>query len=120
MPGVVGNFSVSGHRTTYGRPFHNIDLLAKGDVIVVETKESYIVYAVDRHLIVAPDSVEVLAPVPQHPGVAATEAWMTITSCHPKFSATQRFVVFAKLMTSIPRANGLPASIMAVPAGAAT
>jgi len=52
MPGQVGNFAVSGHRTTYGRPFHNIDLLRKGDVIVVETKTSYIVYAVERHVIV--------------------------------------------------------------------
>jgi len=26
------------------RPLHNIDLLQKGDVIVVETKASYIVY----------------------------------------------------------------------------
>ena len=52
MPGLVGNFAVAGHRTTYGRPFHNIDLLQKGDVIVVETKTSYVVYAVDRHVIV--------------------------------------------------------------------
>ena len=118
MPGVVGNFAVSGHRTTYGRPFHNIDLLRKGDVIVVETKTSYIVYAVERHVIVTPTQVEVIAAVPQHPGVTPTQAWMTMTACHPKFSARQRYVVFAKLVKSIPRANGLPASFMAVPAGA--
>ena len=119
MPGQVGNFSVAGHRTTYGRPFHNIDLLQKGDVIVVETKASYLVYAVDRHVIVTPDQVEVIAPVPQRPGVKPTQAWMTLTSCHPKYSALERYVVFAKLVKSIPRANGLPASFMAVPAGAA-
>jgi len=118
MPGVVGNFAVSGHRTTYGRPFHNIDLLRKGDVIVVETKTSYIVYAVERHVIVTPTQVEVIAAVPQHPGVTPTQAWMTMTACHPKFSARERYVVFAKLVKSIPRANGLPASFMAVPAGA--
>src|SRR5665647_811239 len=118
MPGLVGNFAVSGHRTTYGRPLHNIDLLQKGDVIVVETKASYLVYAVDRHVIVTPDHLEVVAPVPQHPGVKPTEAWLTMTSCHPKFSATERYIVFAKLVRSIPRADGLPASLMAVPAGA--
>jgi sortase A len=118
MPGRVGNFSMAGHRTTYGRPLHNIDRLKKGDVIVVETKTSYIVYAVDRHVIVTPDRVEVLAPWPQRPGAKATKAWMTMTSCHPKFSARERYVVFASLVTSIPRANGLPASFMAVPAGA--
>ena len=119
MPAQVGNFAVSGHRTTYGRPLHNIDKLKKGDIIVVETKASYIVYAVDRDLIVDPYRVEVIAPVPEQPGATATQAWMTLTSCHPKFSARERYVVFAKLVRSIPRANGLPASFMAVPARAA-
>jgi sortase A len=119
MPGQVGNFAVAGHRTTYGRPFHDIDRLKKGDVIVVETKASYIVYAVDRHVIVTPYQMDVVAPVPQHPGVPPAQAWMTMTACHPKFSARQRFVVFAKLLKSIPRAEGLPASFMAVPARAA-
>jgi sortase A len=117
MPGAVGNFAVAGHRTTYGRPFHNIDLLRKGDLIVVETKASYIVYAVDRHVIVAPRQVEVIAPVPQKPGVKPKEAWLTMTSCHPKFSAAQRYIVFAKLVKTFPRASGLPASFMAVPSG---
>lgn len=118
FPGQVGNFALAGHRTTYGRPLHNIDRLQKGDIIVVETKASYIVYAVDRHVIVTPNHVEVIAPVPQHPGVKPTQAWMTMTACHPKFSATQRYVVFARLVKIIPRASGLPASFMAVPAGA--
>jgi len=115
FPGQVGNFALAGHRTTYGRPLHNIDLLQKGDIIVVETKASYVVYAVARHVIVTPDHVEVIAPVPQHPGVRPTQAWMTMTACHPKFSARERYVVFARLVKSIPRASGLPASFMAVP-----
>jgi sortase A len=41
-----------------------------------------------------------------------------MTACHPKFSATQRYVVFARLVRNIPRAEGLPASFMTVPAGA--
>jgi sortase A len=118
MPGRVGNFAVAGHRTTYGRPFHNIDLLQKGDLVVVETKAGYIVYAVDRHVIVTPDHADVIASVPQHPGVQPTQAWMTMTTCHPKFSARERYVVFAKLVKRIPRASGLPASFMAAPAGA--
>ena len=118
FPGQVGNFAVAGHRTTYGKPFSNIDLLQSGDIIVVETKTNYVVYAVDRHVIVAPDQVEVIAPVPQHPGVRPKQAWLTMTACHPRFSANQRYVVFAKLVRSIPRASGLPASYMAVPAGA--
>jgi len=119
FPGQVGNFALAGHRTTYGRPLNNIDLLQKGDVIVVETKASYIVYTVDRHVIVTPDKVEVIAPVPQRPGAKPTQAWLTMTACHPKFSAQYRDIVFAKLVKNIARASGLPSSFMAVPAGAA-
>ena len=64
MPGLIGSFAVAGHRTTYGRPRHNIDLMRSGDVIVVETRASYVVYAVARHVIVTPDHVEVIAPCP--------------------------------------------------------
>jgi sortase A len=76
------------------------------------------VYAVDRYVIVTPDHVEVIAPVPQHPGVRPTQDWMTMTTCTPEFSASHRYVVFAKLVKRIPRASGLPASFLAVPAGA--
>lgn len=117
LPGRVGNFSVAGHRTTYGRPFSDIQLLKKGDVIVVETKTSYFVYAVDRHVIVTPNRVEVIAPVPQHPRVKPSQAWLTMTACHPRFSATYRYVVFAKLQQRVPRGNGLPASFLAAPVG---
>ena len=117
FPGQVGNFAVAGHRTTYGKPFSNVDLLQKGDIIVVETKASYVVYAVDRHVIVTPDQVEVIAPVPQHPGVHPKQAWLTMTACHPRYSASQRYIVFARLLKAIPRADGLPASFMAVPKG---
>jgi sortase A len=118
LPGQLGNFAVAGHRTTYGRPFSDVDLLKKGDVVVVETKASYFVYAVQRHVIVTPDRVEVIAPVPQQNGAQPRQAWMTMTACHPRFSATQRYVVFAQLVKRIPRASGLPASFMAAPAGA--
>ena len=117
LPGQVGNFAVAGHRTTYGKPFSDIDLLRRGDIIVVETKASYVVYAVDRYVIVTPDHVDAIAPVPQDPGAQPSQAWLTMTACHPRFSASQRYVVFAKLLRSIPRASGLPVSYMAVPAG---
>jgi len=117
FPGQIGNFAVAGHRTTYGKPFATIELLRRGDIIVVETKASYFVYAVDRHVIVTPTHLEVIAPVPQHKGAQPTQAWMTMTACHPRFSASHRYVVFSKLVKAIPRASGLPASFVAVPAG---
>ena len=117
MPGSVGNFAIAGHRTTYGRPFHDIDKLRAGDRIIVETRTSYIVYAVKRHVIVAPTQVDVIAPVPQRPGAKATAAWLTMTACHPKYSAAQRYVVFAELVHVYPHADGVPAGALDVPKG---
>ena len=103
MPGAVGNFAVAGHRTTYGRPFHDIDRLRAGDTIVVETKTAYSVYAVKRHDIVAPTDVEVIAPVPAASRARSRPArWLTMTACHPKYSAAQRYVVFAELVEDLP------------------
>lgn len=118
LPGAVGNFAVAGHRTTYGRPFHDIEKLRAGDRVVVETRTAYHVYVVRRHTIVAPSAVEVIAPVPQKPGAQPTGRWMTMTACHPKYSAAQRYVVFAELDHSYPRAEGLPVGTLAAPKGA--
>ena len=103
-PGQVGNFAVAGHRTTYGRPFHDVDRLVDGDRVVVETAADVYVYEVTSREIVRPGDVEVIDPVPGDPGGTPTEALITMTSCHPKYSATQRFVVHGRLVESIPRA----------------
>lgn len=117
LPGAVGNFAMAGHRTTYGRPFHDIDTLRTGDLVIVETQSGYAVYAVKRHVIVDPTQVDVLDPVPMRPGARPTGAWLTMTACHPKYSAAQRYVVFAQLLHVYPRAVGLPSSELAVPQG---
>jgi len=116
-PGAVGNFAVAGHRTTYGRPFHDIDRLRAGDRVVVETRQSYSVYVVRRHRIVAPTAVDVIAAVPEKPGAKPTQRWMTMTACHPKYSAAQRYIVFAQLEKTYPHAEGLPPGTLTVPQG---
>ncbi len=115
-PGAVGNVAIAGHRTTYGRPFHDIDTLRPGDRIVIETRTAFHVYAVRRHAIVSPSDVAVVAPVPEHPGVRPTQRWLTMTACHPKYSAAQRYVVFAELVASYARGEGLPAGTLTPPA----
>ena len=110
-PGQVGNFALAGHRTTFGRPLHDIDRLADGDLVVVETAATVHVYEVASREIVFPSDVEVIAPVPSDAGAAPTAAVLTLTSCHPKFSATQRFVVHANLVESVPRAEWGPARL---------
>jgi len=114
MPGEIGNFAMAGHRTTYGKPFNQIAELRDGDAIVVETKDSYFVYRVSGHQIVPPTQTSVLLPVPDQPGVAATAATLTMTSCHPEFSARERYVVHAGLEATFPHAEGVPAEVLEV------
>ncbi|NHA69353.1 class E sortase [Phycicoccus sp. CMS6Z-2] len=104
-PGRVGNFAVAGHRTTYGRPFHDIDTLRPGDRVIVETKPRVFVYEVTGDEIVRPWQTEVIAPVPDEVGARPTERLLTMTSCHPKYSATYRYVTHARLVRTVPRAR---------------
>ena len=111
-PGAVGNFAVAGHRVTYAKPFNQIAELRKGDPVVIETKRYWYVYRVVSHLIVTPDRVDVIAPVPTHPGQKPTERMMTMTACHPEFSARERYVVFSRLEQRLPRVRGVVPDVL--------
>jgi sortase A len=116
-PGEVGNFAIAGHRTTYGKPLAEIDTLRTGDRVVVETAQGWTVYAVSSHEIVRPWQGEVIAPVPGRPGVTPTKAVLTLTSCHPRFSAKQRWIVHADLVEERARAQGAPSLAVSVEGG---
>lgn len=118
LPGQVGNFAAAGHRNTYGRVFEDIARLEPGDPIVVETAEAFYVYEVTGALVVQPEDVEVIAPVPGRPGVEATERMLTLTACHPMFSARERYIVHAEFAYWTDRADGIPEAL-ATGAGAA-
>lgn len=90
LPGQPGNAVISGHRTTYGKPFSDLDQLVAGDEIRVETALGVSTYAVREVLIVAPTDVWVTE--------AKQGAWLTLTTCHPRFSAAQRLIVQAELI----------------------
>lgn len=90
VPGQPGNAVISGHRTTYGRPFYDLDQLVLGDRIEVETAIGISVYEVKVIEIVLPTDVYVTEPLPG--------AWLTLTTCHPRFSAAKRLVVQAELV----------------------
>ncbi len=91
VPGQPGNAVVSGHRTTYGRPFYDLDALSYGDRIEVETATGMHVYEVRNTLIVDPTDVSVTKPI--------AGAWLTLTTCNPRFSAAERLVVQAVLVS---------------------
>lgn len=97
LPGKVGNFALAGHRTTYAAPFRHIGRLRPGDDIIIEAREARYTYRVTAKKVVAPHAMEVIAPVPGRPGRRPTEAMITLTTCHPEYSARQRLVVFGRL-----------------------
>lgn len=103
LPGKTGNFVISGHRTTYSAPFERVGELRKGDTILIDTRDMQFEYEVTEQRVVSPSAVEVTAPVPLHPGKKPTKRMMTLTTCHPKYSAAQRLVIFAELADRRPR-----------------
>ena len=100
MPGQRGNAAIAGHRTTYGAPFNRIDELVPEDEILVSTPQGDFTYkvlpqtdangAISGHLIVSPNDVWVLDD--------AGDNRLTLTACHPKYSASQRIIVQAALV----------------------
>lgn len=112
MPGAVGNFAIAAHRTTHGKPFADIDTLEVGDRLVVQTEQAWYVYAVTGSTVVTPEDVSVIAPVPNHPDQDATSATITLTSCHPRYSAAQRYVVWGELLYWAPAGHGYPRELL--------
>jgi sortase A len=99
MPGQRGTFAVSGHRTTYGAPFYRLDELRSGDRILITTQGWVFTYTVRRTQI--PSDVWVLDNIPGAGG--KPRATITLTTCHPRYSARQRLIVFGDLTSSIPK-----------------
>ncbi|WP_093173033.1 class E sortase [Sinosporangium album] len=97
LPGQIGNFVLSGHRTTYAAPFNRIDELEPGDEVVVEAREARYTYRVTGSKVVKPQQMEVIGPVPGEPGAAPSEATITLVTCHPEYSAAERLILFGTL-----------------------
>lgn len=94
LPCEDGNVAIAGHRTTYGRPFHNVDLLEPGDRITLVTPIGSCTYEVsEKPFAVAPTQTDVVANTPG-------ESTLTLTTCHPKGSARQRLIIKAHLVQS--------------------
>lgn len=107
MPGQLGTFAISGHRTTHGAPFYRLNELSKGDTITIVTRYATYTYKVSHLQVVAPTAVEVLDNV-RGPG-GKLKSQIVLTTCTPRFSAAQRLVVYGDLSFSAPNTSGLAA-----------
>lgn len=110
-PGEVGNFAVAGHRATNGEPFARLDRLRPGDVVVTETRFQWFTYVVDRTRIVTPRDTWVIDPVPGKPRAEPTKALLTLTTCNPRWSSTERLIVFASLQEERLKTDGPPPAL---------
>ncbi len=116
LPGHAGNVAIAGHRTTYGAPFNRLDELDVNDQILLTTTEGTFAYVVTE------------APFPVSPSKVSVvndqgDDRLTLTTCHPKYSASKRLIVTAALQgpvsaTAAPRAP--TAGPVAVPVSTAT
>lgn len=97
LPGEQGNVGIAGHRTTWGKPFNRMDELREGDQVVLTTPIGRYVYDITR----APWAVAPTdwSPIDDYPSKGS---FLTLTSCHPEGSATQRIVARARLVSSLP------------------
>jgi sortase A len=89
-PGEEGRVIISGHRTTYLAPFYNLDRMKQGDKIMLETKWGTFIYQLDREQAVPANTTSIVI---QKSGVHQ----LVLTTCNPKFSASQRLIAFAHL-----------------------
>ena len=93
LPGQLGNAAIAGHRTTHLHPFYDIDQLQPGDAITVTTLNGRYVYHVTGTEVVSPDDYAAVIPTTD-----PTKATLTLVSCTPRFSSSNRIIVHAELV----------------------
>jgi sortase A len=108
LPGQLGNAAIAGHRTTYGAPFFDLNQLKAGDdIFLTDTQNRRWDYKVTRSFVVSPTDVSVLDPTPF--------AQLTLTTCNPRFSATNRLIVTAQLSGQVPLPAPTPSASQSTP-----
>ncbi|HEY7207914.1 MAG TPA: class E sortase [Gaiellaceae bacterium] len=105
MPGQNRLVYIAGHRTTYLAPFSHIDDIKPGDYIRLEMPYATFVYRAFRHSIVPATDLAALHS-PRH-------ELLRLQACHPRFFATHRYLVDARLVSVQPR-NGEPYTLAAL------
>ena len=92
--------AIAGHRTTYLAPFRFINQIARGDRIIVTMPYGTFTYVVQYHRIVLPTGAAVVQEVTGDVGYER----LVLSACDPIYSATHRWIVFAKLQSVKPAA----------------
>ncbi len=95
LPGEGRLIYIAGHRTTYLAPFSHIDSIRNGDVMTLSVPYGSFAYRAFRHYVVPADDLSVLAN--------RGREILRLQACHPRFFATHRYIVDARLVRFKPR-----------------
>lgn len=116
-PGQVGNMALAAHRRSYGNSFRRVEELQTHDPLVLETAQAWLVYQVVSTEVVKPWEGGVINPVPnQDKSVTPTRRLLTLTTCHPEYGNTERFIVYSELSYWVPRSQGRPTALQGLEA----
>jgi sortase A len=102
LPGAGQLIYIAGHRTTYLAPFAHIDSMRPGDLVTIEVPYGTFVYRVRNHVIVPADDLARLRSYNRPAGTPAGEV-VALQACHPRFFATNRYIVYAVLVRVVPK-----------------
>lgn len=97
VPGLDGTTAIAGHRTTFGAPFRKIDELGAGDELVLELPYGTFRYRAFAHDVVKSNDWSIIRP--------RGYDTLVLSACHPLYSASHRWVVYARLVRVEPTAG---------------
>ena len=89
FPGLGQTTGIAGHRTTFAAPFRHINSIRNGDPVVLQMPYGTFTYRVLRHKIVDNGDWSIMRKV------GFDE--LVLSACHPLYSASHRYVIFARL-----------------------
>jgi sortase A len=97
LPGQGKTVAIAGHRTTYLAPFRHIDSMKPGDKITLKMPYGTFIYSVQKTEIVDPTDIGVI----HNTGYER----LVLSACNPVYSASQRYIVYARLVHTEPRTS---------------
>jgi len=115
MPGEGQLVYIAGHRTTYLAPFAHIERMRAGDPVTIELPYATFVYRVFTKKIVQADDMAALR--------STGREVVKLQACHPRFFASHRYIVSARLVRIEPRGEppiAAPVRVLAAAPLAAT
>ncbi|HEU5355662.1 MAG TPA: class E sortase [Actinocrinis sp.] len=110
-----GNFAIAGHRDGHGMVFRDLDQLAAGDRVYVQTEYGWFVYQLDREASSVPiNDVGAVEPIPVGSGFTKPGRYITLTTCTPMYIDSSRMVWWGHLIQQTPKGR-VPAGVTPIP-----